>query len=350
MIGKKIKYYRLKQGLTTEELAKALGCTKAAISQYENEEREPNVEICKKIAEVLNVDWSKLLSNDNNKLVFKHFSFRKKQSASKKDTDLLQLDIESQCTNHVAILTLLGLLDENGVNIKPLSFKDTPNYNANKIRKMMDVSLRGPFYSVTATLEQAGVIVLTFDTSDEIEGYNGYVNNIPYIFFNSKNRTQERQRFTIIHELCHLFFNNAQTDLSEKEIEKYINKVAGCVLIPDEDVLEIFGKKNNNITPFLRDIVSQDYKIAPSCLLSRLLDLGIITDSYYKNYFIMLNKKGGKKCEETLLGEDYGLEKPHVFTRQVYMALSKELITASKASEYLNVPLYDVYNNMRMRH
>ena len=36
MIGKKIKYYRLKKGLTTEQLAKAIGCTKAAISLYEN--------------------------------------------------------------------------------------------------------------------------------------------------------------------------------------------------------------------------------------------------------------------------------------------------------------------------
>ena len=80
MVGKKIKYYRLKKGLTTKQLAKEVGCTEAAISLYENEEREPSNETCKNIAAALGVPWVELISRNNKKLVFDHIniSFRKK--------------------------------------------------------------------------------------------------------------------------------------------------------------------------------------------------------------------------------------------------------------------------------
>ena len=80
MVGKKIKYYRLKKGLTTEQLAKEVGCTEADILLYESEEREPSKETCKIIASVLGVPWVALISRGNKKLVFDHIiiSFRKK--------------------------------------------------------------------------------------------------------------------------------------------------------------------------------------------------------------------------------------------------------------------------------
>ena len=78
MVGKKIKYYRLKKGLTTEQLAKDAGCTEADILLYESEEREPSNETCKNIAAALGVPWVALISRSNNKLVFDHISLRKK--------------------------------------------------------------------------------------------------------------------------------------------------------------------------------------------------------------------------------------------------------------------------------
>ena len=80
MVGKKIKYYRLKKGLTTKQLAKEVGCTEADILLYESEEREPSNETCKTIAAALCVPWVALISRSNNKLVFDHIiiSFRKK--------------------------------------------------------------------------------------------------------------------------------------------------------------------------------------------------------------------------------------------------------------------------------
>ena len=347
MIGKKIKYYRLKKGLTTEELAKAIGLTKAAVSLYENEEREPSEDICKNIANALDIPWIALLSRNSDKLVFNHVSFRKKQKASKKDIELLKMDIEAKCADRIGLMNIVGSINFKCFKPRRLSFEDSVFDNAKKIRSMLGVPFSGPIYSITNILEHAGIIVLSFDCADEIDGINGLVNNIPYIFFNSKNRTIERQRFTIVHETCHLFFNDSEDGKEEKEIERYINKVAGNVLIPSNDIYSIFGRTNRSITTYLRDSVAKQYKIAPSCLLNRLLEDGVITEMYHKNYFIFLNRNCGRKSEKSFLDPVADSEQPTIFTQQVYLALSEELITVSRAAEFLHIPLYEVMQNMR---
>lgn len=347
MVGKKIKYYRLKKGITLEELAKEVGCTKAAISLYENEEREPSLEVRKVIAKALGISWVELCSRDSKDLFFNHVSFRKKQKASKKDIDLLKMDIETRCASRIALMNIVGLINFVAFKPKKLSFESSVSDNAKEIRTALKLPISGPIYSITNVLERAGIIVLSFECDEQIDGVNGFVNNIPYIFFNCKNKTIERQRFTIAHELCHLFFNNSVTNQSEKDIEKYINQVAGNVLIPTSDLYAVFGRTNRNITPFLRNSFAVQYKVAPSCLLNRLLEAGIITEMYYKNYFIFLNKTCGRKGEKTLLDCVRDSEMPTIFTQQVYLALSEELISMSKAAEFLNVPLYEVIQNMR---
>lgn len=345
MAGKKIKYYRLRKGITSEELAKKIGCTKAAISLYENDEREPSNDVLKKIADSLDVSWIQLLSQNKMELKFKHISFRKKQKATRRDVELLTADIEKACADRVAIMDMLGLID-NHFESKCLSITDNPSINASKIRETLNLPLSGPIYSIVNALEDAGIIVLSFECTDEIDGINGKVNDIPYIFFNANIKTIERKRFTIVHETCHIFFDG-DADIEEKELEKYINKVAGNVLIPTDDIYKIFGKTNRNITCYLRDEIAKKYKVAPSCLINRLFESGVVTEIYHKKFLIYLNKSYGRKLEPTLLNKKYDSEQPTLFTYQVYSALSRELISASKAAEYLNIPLHDVMQNMR---
>ena len=245
--------------------------------------------------------------------------------------------------DRIDIMSILGILPEKPFQPKKLSLEISVEENAKLIRKSLGITACGPVYAITNTFETIGIIVLTFDCPDEIEGLNGTVNGIPYIFFNS-NKTIERQRFTLMHEFCHLFFNHINAE--GKEFEKYISNLAGNVLISNDDLYRKFGKVNRNITTYLRDYVAKEYKIAPSCLITRLHEAGVITDRYYTTFFKLLNSSLGKTHEKSLLSKTDN-ELPTAFTQQVYLALSKQLITASKASEVLNVPLYNVMNNMR---
>lgn len=64
-IGIGIKNARLTVGITQAELARRLGVTPQAISQYERGEKKPKIETTKKIADALGVSWFQLSHLDD---------------------------------------------------------------------------------------------------------------------------------------------------------------------------------------------------------------------------------------------------------------------------------------------
>lgn len=64
-IGSGIKNARLAVGITQAELARRLGVTPQAISQYERGEKKPKIETIKKIADALGASWFHLSHLDD---------------------------------------------------------------------------------------------------------------------------------------------------------------------------------------------------------------------------------------------------------------------------------------------
>ena len=64
-VGIEIKNARLAVGITQAELARRLGVTPQAISQYERGEKKPKIETIKKIADALGVSWFHLSHLDD---------------------------------------------------------------------------------------------------------------------------------------------------------------------------------------------------------------------------------------------------------------------------------------------
>lgn len=63
-LGARIKYFRNRDNLTQEELAKAVGVATITIRQYESGAREPNATMIEKISEALNIGTVFLLPDD----------------------------------------------------------------------------------------------------------------------------------------------------------------------------------------------------------------------------------------------------------------------------------------------
>lgn len=59
-LGEQIKDLRIKNGMTQEELAQRLNTTKAAISRYESNHRQPKLEVLTSIAMILNANPDEL--------------------------------------------------------------------------------------------------------------------------------------------------------------------------------------------------------------------------------------------------------------------------------------------------
>lgn len=62
--GKKIKMYRIANGLTQTELGEAVGLNANRIQQYENGARNPKMDRLEKIANILNISSYKLIGFD----------------------------------------------------------------------------------------------------------------------------------------------------------------------------------------------------------------------------------------------------------------------------------------------
>ncbi len=61
MVGKNIKKFRRNKGMTQEQLAENLNVTRQAVSNWENEKTEPDVETLQRISEVLDVTVEELI-------------------------------------------------------------------------------------------------------------------------------------------------------------------------------------------------------------------------------------------------------------------------------------------------
>ncbi len=67
MLGDKIREIRLAKKISQVELAKILDVTKQSVSNWENENIQPSIEMLSKIADVFNVSTDFLLSRDDRR-------------------------------------------------------------------------------------------------------------------------------------------------------------------------------------------------------------------------------------------------------------------------------------------
>lgn len=59
-----MKKARIEKGYTQQKLAEITGVKQGTISAIENGKRRPSVDVAKKIANVLNVDWTRFFTDE----------------------------------------------------------------------------------------------------------------------------------------------------------------------------------------------------------------------------------------------------------------------------------------------
>ena len=95
--GNRLKTVREEKGLKREDIAKKIGTSSAIIGRYERNERTPNIDIAKNIAEALEVSLDYLVGDTTVLLKDKKMLYRleilQKVSNSEKDRILYMFDL-----------------------------------------------------------------------------------------------------------------------------------------------------------------------------------------------------------------------------------------------------------------
>jgi Zn-dependent peptidase ImmA (M78 family) len=164
----------------------------------------------------------------------------------------------------------------------------------------------GPISNVTATIENAGGIVIPFRfPSLQIDAISEWPAGLPPLFFINQEYSGDRLRFTECHEVGHLVMHH----WPNPEMERQADRFAAEFLMPERD-----------IRPDLDDLslpklvtLKEHWKVSMSALLKRAGDLGTVSPRHARTLWMMISKAGFRTKEPI----DIPVEEPVLFRQMI---------------------------------
>ena len=338
MFNKNLKYYRLQKNMSKKELADKCNVSAMTITHYENGERKPDIEMIKKLADVLGVFVADFLAERNASLFFEHGEFRKQASLPESKQEYIRESVEEYFSRFFDAVECLGgnpLPDP--FRTKNLEWNADPEIDAKNLKQVLGFPVVGPIKELYAALENCGFLIFELDYDcRKFSGMNGMVNKYPYIVVNA-NMTPERKRSTIVHELVHLMFS-PNTDFDEKEEEDLATAISGAFLISKKDLLRELGSRRTRVTKDFV-LVCEEYGISLYLLVKRAALAGIISPAVAKDFYIKANKAGYKTNEPVHIKSP---EAPSLLKQLVYRAINEEGLSLNRGAELLGTDISDI--------
>ncbi|MBE0418172.1 MAG: ImmA/IrrE family metallo-endopeptidase, partial [Coriobacteriia bacterium] len=224
-----------------------------------------------------------------------------------------------------------------------LSTGEEAELAADLLRERWELGL-DPIENVGELLEARGIKVWAVSG---IEGFDGCLvvadGSAPVVVINS-DYSADRQRFDLLHELGHLLFDVP----AGRDGEKVLHRFAGAMLFPRAMVLRELSSRRSKLDVSTLHLLKHHYGLSMQAIVVRAHDLGIVSDSYFKSFWIEFGKRGWRKQEP---GDPYVQgARPTRFERLLFTALAEEVVSRSRASELLDRPLEDFMSEFQLEH
>ena len=215
--------------------------------------------------------------------------------------------------------------------------KDNPKHLAEAVRAAWNLG-GNPIPDMTELLEERGIKVLKLDFPLSVDGLicnvrrpNG--EGVPVVVCTA-NKSIERQRFTLAHELGHMLL---KIPAGVKE-EKACHRFASAFLAPREELFDEVGQRRHAFGYAELIEIKQMFGVSAAALVVRLRDLGIIKEATLRAIFRGIGRTW-RKDEPSPLERD---EPTRRFQRLCFRALAEEAISVSKAAELLCIPVSEI--------
>jgi len=334
-IGERIKQARRANGYTLRKLAEQVGVSHQAISKYENSEDIPSSDVLVRLGESLKVKLDYFFRKNTVTVEKPRFRKHKSLLPRKEERSILScvaenseryLDIERSFKND----TIERFSFPTSVNCRVSTMEDVES-RAEQLRIAWGIGLDA-IENVVHLLEDKGIKIIALKTHDEFDALSYMANDMPVIVIRDGVHG-DRQRFSLCHELGHLFLK------PDKKIdeEKTANRFSGAFLVPAQTVYFELGEKRRFIDPNELLILKKKYGMSMQAWIYRARDLDIISQSVANRIFALFRKN---KWHITEPGEQISSEKPERMELLVWKALGEDFISESRAAELLGKSLY----------
>lgn len=350
IFAQRLKQARILKKISMDQLVLLIGgiVTKQAISKYESAKMKPTSAILIALATALDVDVEYFLrpfAFDVNQF---QVSFRKKSDTKAKDVNALKVQIQDEIERYLEVEELLGK------PIDSIQCSEGEELTTKKQMRDLAIELRKEWNlgedaigNVQDTLEAKGIKVISTEAPEGFDGVSGIVNGKDFIVvLNSTQKHVERRRFTGMHELGHLLYNNRFSEnLTPRERENLCNSFASEMLLPTATLEKIFKPGEKISTSELRQL-QLVYGISVDAIMHKLNEIGIVSDSKYKTYNI--RKRQNKALRVFAEASYYKENMTNKFETMVYAAAAKDLITTSKAASLLHTSISTVRKHLNV--
>jgi Zn-dependent peptidase ImmA (M78 family) len=195
-----------------------------------------------------------------------------------------------------------------------------------------------PIESVTTAIEDSGGIVLEVGGQDEVfDGLSGWADETIPVVAVSPWVSDDRRRFSLAHELGHLFMDVGEVD--SKIEERLAHRFAAAFLVPATTARRELGEKRRHLDFRELAILKLKHGLNMQAWIIRASDLGIIDQAHARTLFTNLSAKGWRK-EEPAKFE--GRERPLRLRQLTVRALAEGLLTRAQAERISPQALADI--------
>lgn len=344
MIGARLKLARSASGLSLRGLSDRMDnrVSAQAIGKYERNESMPSSGVLIALADALRVSVSYLAGDPGISL--QSVDFRTERVNSRKEEDRIKAMVLHKLERYLTIEDLLDLPSSHWH--KPLSapypvISDLLEADraASSLRNDWGLGIN-PIPDMVELMEDKGVKVLFC----RLSGADGLTTQVhrdgmpdAHVIVVNQDHTRDRQRFTIAHEVGHMVLGISPSVDEEKAAHRF----AGAFLMPEEVLWSKIGKHRSDIDWRELLMLKLTYGMSIQAITYRCKDLGIISQALMGRLFDIFEDDGWRSppYREPLdmLGDRFGR-----FERLCFRALAEGAISESKASELLEVPVYDL--------
>lgn len=288
-LGEALETARRAHGLTQEQLAAAAGVTQAALSRYENDQRDPDDEVLGRLAGALGVTSSFLRSAGRlHGAVGVDAHMRRQATARASVWRQLEakLNIYRMHARHlfeeVAVRAEQRILTFDPMEADPV--------NAARIVRAQWRMPVGPVRHLTQWMEAAGCLIIEEDFgTPRVDGLSQWVDDYPVVLLNLRSPT-DRKRLTLAHELGHLCLHAAYVS---DDMEYEATRFAGEFLMP----ADVIRPQLRNLTLGKLHDLKREWGTSMQALIERARELTLITPAQRLNLYKALSARGWRVRE-----------------------------------------------------
>lgn len=333
---------RHRAGVTKAALARAIGVSPTALTQFESGTARPSSRTLTALADALGISVAYLTADRPIvRVPAAHFRSLRSTRVAERLQALALIghagEIVRQVERHVVLPDVaLPAAETARVAVDCIMHAEDA---ARQVRREWDIP-PGPLPHLVRTLEMHGVIVVCadFPASERVDAFSCRLSDGRPMLCLSRDRGNVlRRRFTAAHELGHLVLgHDPARDGGRAEHERQADAFAAELLAPRADIAPSLPSRLDLARLLqLRDV----WGLSASALMRRSREVGVLSENAYRQGMIRLSQLGWRKTEPP--HQDLPGEWPVLLTEAIALASGRGL-TLDSLVDRLRLPRRDV--------